>query len=41
MFKIIFIRIIVNEVKKTFSIITIARIISIIETTFISTIKLK
>ena len=40
-FKIIFIRIIINEIKKTFSIITITRIILIIETTFISTIKSK
>ena len=41
MFKIIFIRIIINEVKKTLSIITIIRIISMIEAIFISTIKLK
>ena len=40
-FKIIFIRIIVDEIKKTFLIITITQIILIIEATFISTIKLK
>ena len=40
-FKTIFIRIIVDEIKKTFSIITIIRIISIIEIIFISTIKSK
>ena len=41
MFKAIFIRIIVNEIKKTFSIITITRVISIIEIIFILTIKSK
>ena len=40
-FKIIFIRIIVNEIKKTLSIITIIRIILIIEKIFVSTIKSK
>ena len=40
-FKIIFIRIIVDEIKKTFLIIIIIRIISIIEATFILTIKSK
>ena len=40
-FKIIFIRIIINEFKKTFLIIMIIRIILIIETIFISTIKSK
>ena len=40
-FKITFIRIIVNEIKKTFLIITITRIILIIETIFISIIKSK
>ena len=40
MFKIVFIRIIVDKIKKTFSIITIIRIILIIEATFVSTIKL-
>ena len=41
MFKAIFIRIIVNEIKKTFLIITIIRIISIIEAIFALTIRLK
>ena len=41
MFKTIFIRIIINEIKKTFSIITITRIISMIETPFVLTIRLK
>ena len=40
-FKTIFIRIIANEIKKTSSILTTTRIISIIKTIFISTIKLK
>ena len=40
-FKTIFIRIIIDEIKKTFLIITITRIILIIETTFISIIKSK
>ena len=41
MFKIIFTRIIADEIKKTFLIITIIRIILIIETTFVLTIKSK
>ena len=41
MFKAVFIRIIVNEIKKTFSIITITRVISIIEIIFILIIKSK
>ena len=41
MFKIIFIRIIADEIKKTFLIITITRVILIIETIFILTIKSK
>ena len=41
MFKIIFIRVIVDEIRKTFLIITITRIILIIEAIFISTIKSK
>ena len=41
MFNAIFIRIIVNKIKKTFSIIMIIRVISIIEATFILTIKPK
>ena len=41
MFKITFIRIIIDEIKKTLSIITITRIILIIKTTFVSTIKSK
>ena len=41
MFKIIFTRIIVDEIKKTLLIITIARIISMIEMIFTSTIKSK
>ena len=41
MFKITFTRAIVNEIKKTFLIITIIRLISIIEATFASTIKSK
>ena len=40
-FKTIFIRAIANEIKKTFLIITIIRVISIIEAIFVSTIKLK
>ena len=40
-FKTIFIRIIANEIKKTFSIITITRVISIIETIFILIIRSK
>ena len=40
-FKTIFIRIIINEIKKTFSIIMITRIILIIETIFILTIRSK
>ena len=40
-FKIIFTRVIVNEIKKTSSIIMIIRIISIIEAVFILTIKPK
>ena len=39
MFKAIFIRIIVNDIKETPSIITITRVILIIETIFISTTK--
>ena len=41
MFKITFIRIIVNEIKKTPLIITIIRIILIIKAAFVSTIKSK
>ena len=41
MFKTIFIRIIADEIKKTFLIIMITRIILIIEAIFISTIKSK
>ena len=41
MFKTVFIRVIINEIKKTFLIITIIRIILIIETIFILTIKSK
>ena len=41
MFKTAFIRTIVNEIKKTLLIITIARIISIIETIFVLTIRSK
>ena len=41
MFKVIFARIIVDKIKKTFLVIIIIRVISIIETTFILTIKSK
>ena len=41
MFKTVFIRIIADEIKKTFSIITIIRIISIIKAIFALTIKSK
>ena len=41
MFKTIFIRVIINEIKKTLLIITITRIILIIETIFVLTIKSK
>ena len=41
MFKIIFIRVIADEIKKTFSVITKARVLLIIETIFISIIKSK
>ena len=41
MFKTIFIRIIADEIKKTFLIITITRVISIIKTIFILIIKSK
>ena len=40
-FKTTFIRIIIDEIKKIFSVITIIRVILIIETAFISTIKPK
>ena len=40
-FKTIFIRIIVNEIKKTFSIITLIRIISMIEAIFVLIIRSK
>ena len=40
-FKTTFIRIIVDEIKKTLLVITITRMISIIETIFILTIKSK
>ena len=41
MFKTVFIRVIADEIKKTFLIITIIRVISIIETIFVLTIKSK
>ena len=41
MFKAAFIRIIIDEIKKTFLIIIITQIISMTEATFISTIKSK
>ena len=41
MFKITFIRVIINEIKKTLLIIIITRILSMIEATFILTIKSK
>ena len=41
MFKTIFIRIVINLIKKTFLIITITRVILIIEATFILTLKSK